>query len=602
MNKDNNIALTVINTKDGSPTIYRTEVCKLMVTIINETSDVINLQPGQTCLYIEIPGITTDELKSTIITADNWNIDIDDTIIELTYTDTGQTQWTNNGKLTVTIDGLKTDAQPQTGNLQVNTTGFNPQIPSQLFAPITISNPPKHGNANLHDVLQIKADNGGVIFISPISENSKLEKLENELLLNIKNISDAPLYSTTKGEPSKKSPRIEVTFVYGSTIGCLTPCNEGEGGTYAWDIHGAVFYKTPEYGWVAHQPQQSGNNPCPKWVFQPESTNIGLIGSGPNANITLAFSHIIAVTPPGHTQVLLHFIDFMKNDTTPYDDALFVLDIVKKSPPQERGIINFYCETPVLIASSKQEIIKLPLKWTAYYVDKVDIIIHSPVIAHYSIEPYPTHHLPVLKDRKNIDLSGIIQDTVCLTTIQAYDSSGTFLNSKQFSVVIKSKIFTDPRDGKSYPTITVNDQIWMAEDLIYNTNQGSQPVEKRKPDRVYNWEAAQSPVPLSGWRLPTRKDWENLINAHQNTPYDQLIKGGISGFNAVLNGFHTQGNSLSFNKKGMYWTADEESEKAGFVVFSSTNHTVSVKKDLTIEKSDFLSVRYVKNLNNEYCP
>lgn len=593
--KNNNIALTAINTKDGSPTIYRTEVCKLIVTLINETSEVINLQPKQTYLYIEIPGITVNELKSTIIAADNWNIIINDATIELSYIGTASTQWSINGELTITIDGLKTNAQPQTGNLQVNTDGFEPEIPSQLFTPIAISNPPKCGNANLHDVLQVQADNVGTIFISTVSENRILEKLENELLLNIKNISDAPLY-TTKGESSKKNPRIEVTFVYGNTIGCLTPCNEEKGGTFAWDIHAAISNKTPEYGWVAHQPQQSGDTPCPKWIFQPESTNIGLIGTGSNANITLSFSQIVAVTPPGHTQVLLHFIDFMKDETTSYDDAVFVIDMVKKAPPQERGIINFYCETPILKATSKQSTVKVPLKWTAYYVDKVDIILHSPVIAHKPIPPYPNHHLPIIKDQVEIDLKGILQDTICMATIQAYDRSGTFLNSKQFSVVIKSEIFTDPRDGKSYPTIIVKDQIWMAEDLKYVTSRGSLPVEKRKLDRLYNWEAAQSPSPLSGWRLPTLEDWKKLIQFYD---YKQLIDGGTSGFNAVLNGFYSEGIHLSFNVRGLYWTAEEKGIKAGFAGFNSKNKTASVHEDLIQEKSDFLSVRYVKDYNNE---
>lgn len=592
--KNNNIALTAINTKDGSPTIYRTEACTLIVTLINETSDVINLQPGQTSLFIEIPDITASELKSTIITADNWSIDIEDTIIELTYDGTIPVPWANNGKLIFTIAGLKTDAQPQTGNLQVNTMGFNPKIPSQLFTPITISNPPVHGNANLHDVLQIQADNGGTIFISPISEGNILEKLENELLINIKNISDAPLH-TTKGESSKKNPRIEVTFVYGSTIGCLTPCNMEEGGTSAWDIHAAVSYKTPEYGWVAHQPQQSGDTPCPQWIFQPESTNTGLIGSGPNANITLSFSQIVAVTPPGHTQVLLHFIDFMKDDTTPYDDAVFVIDMVKKAPPTDSGGIYFYSMDNNIDVYDPNATKNIEFKWVTFNVAKIEINLDNTILPLYTKE-YHTSSL-LKQDQKLISLKVGTKD-ISIVTLTAYNTLGHILNKIQFILSIRKFFFTDPRDNNTYNGVRIGNRIWMTQNLACDKVL-SKKCKEAENGRLYSWESAQPPTSSDGWKLPTPDDWEDLLKScpASTTPYAWLIKDGKSGFNALLGGY-TQpgfpGNRVE-GIIGRYWLNKEDGLSHSYTVsFNSIYHSVLYDDDVKMSKNSFVAVRYVK--------
>jgi uncharacterized protein (TIGR02145 family) len=588
----NTIILTATNTQDGLPIIYRNTSCELKMTLTNRTGAEIGLQQNKTSLQISIPGITAEEIKHATIIAENWKPDIDDTTILLTYTGTNENKWPNKEGLTITITQLVTSAQPTTGNIQVNTADFTPKLPLQLFTPIAISNPTASENAKLEDVLQLTLDNGGTIYISSLSETDKLEELENELFLNIKNTGTQALYTGTK----QITPRIEATFVYGNSIGCLTPASKEGGGTYAWDIHATVPYKTTKTPWVARQPSPTSITPCPKWIFEPESTNRGLIDVGPDANITFSFSKIISVTPPGHTQILLHFSEFMKDDTTAYDDALFVLDIVKQEAPKERGIMNFYSETPNLAVNSSQEKIKITLKWTAYYTDKVDILIHSPVVRYWSVI-YPGDHLPVIKDCMDIELSGVAQDTVFLTVIQAYDYSGAFLGSRQFSIIVTANFFTDSRDGKAYPIINMNNQQWMAEDLKYETNQGSQSVAKTS-DRVYNWEAAQSKERLKGWRLPSLEDWQKLIVACGDNAYDQLIKGGKSGFNAVLNGIYLEDGRIYYVDSGYYWTSEEDGTEARCAVFESAKKTISAEKNITQNKNHYLSVRYVRDLDN----
>ncbi len=594
MSNSNSITFTVLNRLENLPVIYRNTSCELLLTLKNETGSRIMMQRGKSSLQFSIPDITAEEIKNIQLVAEGWTTAVNGKTMKLTYAGAEEAAWESDTELIFILSQLVTNVQPVTGNVQVVPVNFVPRLPLQLFAPIVISNPPQKGNANLKDVLQLSLDSGGVVYVSPfLSKNSSLDILENELSLNLKNIGEKPLYTGTK----KIAPHIEATFVYGNTTGCITPSDEGSSEAYAWKIKASISNHPSGYSWKAKQPSIS-SDPCPKWVLEPEPANTGLMGIHSEANLTFSFSKIVAVTPPGHTQILLHFSGFMKDDTTAYNDALFVLDIEKQEPPKERGIIQFYSKTPCITVDKPEEKVKLALKWSAYHVDRVDVLIHSPIVRHWSVY-YSDYHSPLLKDCMEIELNGVLQDTVYLITIQAYGKNGIFLNSRQFSVIMKADFFTDPRDAKTYPLITVDNKTWMAEDLKYAASRGSTPVEGRESYRVYDWEAAQSPDRIDGWRLPTRDDWESLIKSYEKDPYKHLIKGGSSGFGALLNGMYAGGKLQNLDSNAYYWAADEEETQAGYILFSSTSKTVLVQKKLSFPKNYRLAVRYVKDLEDK---
>ena len=75
---------------------------------------------------------------------------------------------------------------------------------------------------------------------------------------------------------------------------------------------------------------------------------------------------------------------------------------------------------------------------------------------------------------------------------------------------------TDPRDGKTYKTAKIGEQIWLAENLNYNA-EGSKcydnkPENCEKYGRLYNWETAKNICP-SGWHLPSENEWKALDKA-----------------------------------------------------------------------------------------
>ena len=103
--------------------------------------------------------------------------------------------------------------------------------------------------------------------------------------------------------------------------------------------------------------------------------------------------------------------------------------------------------------------------------------------------------------------------------------------------------FKDPRDGKTYKTVKIGTQTWMAENLNYNTNSGSWCYDNNtsnctKYGRLYDWETSIKVCP-SGWHLPSDAEWSTLTN-YVGSDGGKKLKF-TSGWNSSGNGTDTYG-------------------------------------------------------------
>lgn len=99
--------------------------------------------------------------------------------------------------------------------------------------------------------------------------------------------------------------------------------------------------------------------------------------------------------------------------------------------------------------------------------------------------------------------------------------------------------FTDSRDGQTYKTVKIGDQVWMAENLNFETDSSycyNDSAEYcAKYGRLYEWSAAMDACP-SGWHLPDTAEWKTLLAAVGGDSIAGMKLKSTSGWNSDGNG------------------------------------------------------------------
>ncbi|MFC4221377.1 FISUMP domain-containing protein [Flagellimonas marina] len=128
--------------------------------------------------------------------------------------------------------------------------------------------------------------------------------------------------------------------------------------------------------------------------------------------------------------------------------------------------------------------------------------------------------------------------------------------------------FTDDRDGTTYKTVKIGNQVWFAENLNYTLDNGQSACYDDSASncllygRLYRSDDAATACP-DGWHLPSEEEWQELFDyLGGNTVAMNLLEVGASfqnrdvEFNLLAAGrfWSTQVGYEFLNNTGFYWT------------------------------------------------
>lgn len=191
--------------------------------------------------------------------------------------------------------------------------------------------------------------------------------------------------------------------------------------------------------------------------------------------------------------------------------------------------------------------------------------------------------------------------------------------------------FTDSRDGETYRTVKIGNQVWMAENLRFKAEDSFAPNNEegniKNFGRLYTWTAAMDiPKEFSeqslakdlnmyhkmmetnfqgiapeGWHIPSNKEWEELLSNIDSKSDGCELRSACFwhkpgqdslGFFALPAGYRfNEGTFRHFGARARFWSKDEYGKFNAFRL-SLTDESVDIEG---VYRSDALSVRCIKN-------
>jgi len=198
-----------------------------------------------------------------------------------------------------------------------------------------------------------------------------------------------------------------------------------------------------------------------------------------------------------------------------------------------------------------------------------------------------------------------------MNLMETAKAAGHSEDSEVFRVLksLLGTIFTDPRDGKTYKTVTIGKQTWMAENLNYEASSSkvydNNSANVQKYGRLYNWETAKMACPL-GWHLPSDKEWQELVDfaggekiaGKKLKATSGWVENGNGtdeyGFAALPGGYCRTNGMFQFVGSFGGWLSSTE-ENSENVFYRNVGYEQTDIFKYTIAKTTFFSVRCIKD-------
>lgn len=350
----NSIDLILKNTKDSNPPtdgiakIYQNVDATLEVTLINNTSDSIDLTGSE--VELQLPLFLKDATGMKISSKPAGFADATYNSKNQTFTlkHSGAGKWDTDSShaLKFTIENIKTDIQPPT-----TPEMFEVLIGGEIAQKsIALISPPNSNQIILPtDVIDFSLQNKIILVSDP---NNPLPDA-NTLKLTLSNKTAKAIDFDPTLSPNAS---IAVSFVVGNTNTCFTQ-EYNTGSTGKGSIKNVkVSGGSPDWGFeqAYNTSGASGgtgtNNALPKmsnpWVLTPNnSTILGGMTSG-QSSVTFEFDNIYSFTDIGPTLMYIYFSGFKINSQQAYKDEFIVLPIFKESITPK--LSNFTIEPTVI--------------------------------------------------------------------------------------------------------------------------------------------------------------------------------------------------------------------------------------------------------------
>jgi uncharacterized protein (TIGR02145 family) len=224
----------------------------------------------------------------------------------------------------------------------------------------------------------------------------------------------------------------------------------------------------------------------------------------------------------------------------------------------------------------------------------------------------------------NPAMAGIGAHTITYSYTNVYGCTSTashvitVINPGAFSCGVN---LIDIRDNKTYTTVKIGSQCWMAESLNYGTVivstqdqfdncvpekycYGDIPANCITYGGLYQWDEMMAYYDSSGtqgicppgWHVPTEAEWTLLFSNYINNGYAgaALKATGFSGFDALISGVNFFNRIFSYNSfAGFYWSSTTEGIfKAWAHGMNSFDPSVSF---YPASRSNAFSVRCIEN-------
>ena len=130
--------------------------------------------------------------------------------------------------------------------------------------------------------------------------------------------------------------------------------------------------------------------------------------------------------------------------------------------------------------------------------------------------------------------------------------------------------FTDKRDGNTYKTTKIGDQVWMSDNLSFKAGSycwpyGDNELNVKNHGYLYTFEVANKVCP-KGWKLPEKSDFKILLKNYGGeegleTNYSELLSNDNSIFYVDFAGCRELAGTYDFlGNYAAFWSSTSNSD------------------------------------------